>query len=59
MKKICEGHWYATKRVLRYLMGAQAFGLKYSKVEDLKLVGNTYHNLMGIRRMECLLQDTL
>jgi hypothetical protein len=28
MQKPCEGHWSATKRVLKYLKGTQDFGLK-------------------------------
>ena len=39
MHKPCEGRWYATKRVIRYLKGTQDFGLKYSKVDDFKLIG--------------------
>jgi len=30
MQKPCEGHWSATKRVLKYLKGTQDFGLKYT-----------------------------
>jgi hypothetical protein len=41
MQKPCEGYWCVAKRVLRYLKGTQGFGLKYSKVEDFKLVGYT------------------
>jgi hypothetical protein len=41
MRKPCEGHWCVAKRVLRYLKGTQYFRLKYSKVEDIKLVGYT------------------
>ena len=46
MHKPCEGHWSATKRVLRHLKGTQDFGLKYTKVEDFKLIGytNSYFN---------------
>jgi hypothetical protein len=47
MKKPREGHWCASKRVSRYLKGIQDFGLKYFKVEDLKLVGHTDSNFDG------------
>jgi len=39
MQKPCEGHWFASKRVLKYLKGTQDFGLKYSKVDDFNLIG--------------------
>ena len=39
MHKPCEGHWSAAKGVLRYLKGTQDVGLKYSKVDDFKLIG--------------------
>ena len=39
MHKPCEGHWLATKRVLRYLKGTQDVGLMYSKVDKFKLIG--------------------
>jgi hypothetical protein len=39
MQKPCEGHWSATKRVLKYLKGAQDFRIKYSKVDDFNLIG--------------------
>ena len=41
MHKPCEGHSSATKRVLRYLKGTKYFGIKYTKVEDFKLIGYT------------------
>eukprot|EP00253_Pinus_taeda_P015406 PITA_15406 len=30
MQKPCEGHWSATKIILRYLKGSQDFGIKYT-----------------------------
>eukprot|EP00253_Pinus_taeda_P026761 PITA_26761 len=39
MKKPCEGHWSAAKRVLRYLKGTQDFGIKYPQVDDFSLIG--------------------
>ena len=39
MQKPCEGHWSPTKKILKYLKGTQDFGLKYSKVDDFKLIG--------------------
>ena len=39
MQKPCEGHWSATKRVLKYLKGIQDFGLKYTQVDDFNLIG--------------------
>jgi hypothetical protein len=47
MQKPCEGHWCVAKRVLKYLKGTQDFGLKYSKVDDFKLVGHTYLDFDG------------
>eukprot|EP00253_Pinus_taeda_P010523 PITA_10523 len=38
MQKPCEGHWSATKRVLKYLKGTQGFGIKYTQVEDFSLI---------------------
>ena len=35
----CEGHWNATKRVLKYLKGTQPYAIKYSKVLDFHLIG--------------------
>jgi hypothetical protein len=39
MKKPCEAHWSATKRVIKYLKGTQDFGIMYSKVDDINLIG--------------------
>ena len=39
MHKPCEGHWSTAKIVLSYLKGTQDVGLKYSKVDDFKLIG--------------------
>ena len=47
MHKPCEGHWSATKRVLRYLKGTEGFGLKYTKAEDFKLIGYTDSDFDG------------
>jgi hypothetical protein len=37
----------AAKRVLKYLKVTHEFGLKYSKVDEFKLVGHTYSNFDG------------
>ena len=47
MHKPCEGNWYGTKRVLRYLKGNQDFGIKYTKVKDFKLIGYTNSDFDG------------
>jgi hypothetical protein len=47
MQKPCVGYWYLAKRVLRYLKGTQDFGLKYSKMEDFKLVGHADSDFDG------------
>ena len=59
MHKTCEGHWSAAKRVLRYLKGTQYVGLKYSKVDDFKLIGYSDLDFDGDRRQEYQLLDTL
>eukprot|EP00253_Pinus_taeda_P003450 PITA_03450 len=38
MQKPCEGHWFATIRVLRYLKGTQDFGIKYTQVDDFSFI---------------------
>jgi hypothetical protein len=38
MQNPCEGHWFAAKRVMKYLKGTQDFGLKYSKVDEFNLI---------------------
>jgi len=58
MHKPYEGHWSTTKIVLRYLKGNQEFGLKYSKVDEFKLIGYLIHNSMATKRQECLVIDT-
>ena len=47
MQKPCEGHWFAIKRVLKYLKGTQEFGLKYTKVGDFNLIGYSDSNFDG------------
>eukprot|EP00253_Pinus_taeda_P031528 PITA_31528 len=39
MQNLCEGHWSASKIVLKYLKGTQDFGLKYTQVGDFNLIG--------------------
>eukprot|EP00253_Pinus_taeda_P016221 PITA_16221 len=38
MQKPCEGHWFAAKRVLKYMKGTQHFGLKYTQVGDFTFI---------------------
>jgi len=47
MHKPCEGHWNATKRVLKYLKGTQTYGIKYSKVVDFHLTGYSDSDFYG------------
>eukprot|EP00253_Pinus_taeda_P022750 PITA_22750 len=47
VQKPCEGHWFAAKRVLRYLKGTQDFGIKYTQVDDFKLIGYSYSDFDG------------
>ena len=47
MQKPCEGHWSATKRVLRYLKGTQDFGIKYTQVSDFSLIGYSHSDFDG------------
>eukprot|EP00253_Pinus_taeda_P029549 PITA_29549 len=44
MQKSCEGHWFAAKKVLRYLKGTQDFGIKYTQVDDFSLIGYSDSN---------------
>jgi hypothetical protein len=48
MQKPCEGHWSATKRVLKYLKGTQDFGLRYSKVDDFNLIRHSNLDFDGV-----------
>ena len=42
-----EGHWNATKLVLKYLKGTQIYGIKYSKVSYFHLDGYSYSDFDG------------
>eukprot|EP00253_Pinus_taeda_P006946 PITA_06946 len=50
MQKPCEGHWSATKRVLRYLKGTQGFGIKYTHVDDYSLIGYSHSVFNGDKK---------
>jgi hypothetical protein len=50
MQKPCEGHWFAAKRVLKYLKGTQDFGLRYSKVDDFNLIGYSDSDFVGDKK---------
>ena len=43
----CEGHWNATKQVLKYLKGTQSYGIKYYRVSDFHLTGYSDSNFDG------------
>ena len=43
----CEGHWNASKRVLKYSKGTQSYGIKYSKVSYFHLTGYSYSDFVG------------
>jgi hypothetical protein len=47
IQKPCEGHWCVAKRVIKCLKGTQDFRLKYSKLDDFKLVGHTNSDFDG------------
>ena len=47
MQKPCEGHWSVAKRVLKYLKETQNFGLKYTQVDDFRLIGYSDSELDG------------
>eukprot|EP00253_Pinus_taeda_P007878 PITA_07878 len=47
VQKPCEGHWFAAKRVLRYLKGTQDFGIKNTWVHDFSLIGYSESDFDG------------
>ena len=47
MHKICEGHWSVAEIFLRHLKWTQDFGIKYSKVDDFKLIGYSDSDFNG------------
>lgn len=47
MQKPCEGHWSTAKGVLRYMKGNQGFGLKYTQVGDMSLIGYSNSDVDG------------
>ena len=52
MQNPFEGHWYAAKRVLKYLKGIQDFGLKYTQVGDFILIGYSDSDFNGDKETE-------
>jgi hypothetical protein len=52
MQNFCEGHCSTAKRVLKYLKGAQDFGLRYSKVDDFNLIVYSDSNFVGDKENE-------
>eukprot|EP00253_Pinus_taeda_P024037 PITA_24037 len=51
-KKPREGHWSPAKRVLKYLMGTQDSGIKYTQVGNFSLIGYSYSNFDGDKEIE-------
>ena len=52
MHQPCEGHWNASKRVLKYLKGTRTYGIKYSKVADFHFTGYSDSNFDGDKENE-------
>lgn len=59
MQNPCEGHWFISKRILKYLKGTQDFGLKYSTVKDFNLIRYSNSNFVGAKEIEYQLQVIL
>jgi hypothetical protein len=59
MQNPFEGHWFATKRVLKYLKGTQYFGLKYSKVDYFNLIIYPDLDFVGDKEMRVSTSDYL
>ena len=47
MQKPCEGHWSTAKKILRHLKGTRDFGLNYTQVDDINLIGYSSSNFDG------------
>eukprot|EP00253_Pinus_taeda_P016267 PITA_16267 len=47
MQNPCKGHWSTAKIVLKYLKGAQDFGIKYTQVDGFSLIGYSDSNFDG------------
>jgi len=59
MQNLCEGHWSAAKRVLKYLKGTQDFGIKYTQVDNFSLIGYSDSDFDGDKEIGYLLQVML
>jgi hypothetical protein len=42
-----ESHWKEGKRILRYVNGTIDFGIRYSTLEDFKVIGYTNNDFGG------------